>query len=145
MRPALSRLCLVCCCFLITALPACSQEFFLFGGANHKVFLGSLSASKFHKDSILNQFGSFGNPYSATSIWNDYCPYGGEFSIHSPFNEFSAGSNPPVVVDDSGKFYGYFTANRYHPKRTRLKFLVTLLDNHQTIRQNLDALRDELP
>jgi len=33
-----------------------------------------------------------------------------------------------VIVDDDGNFYGYLTANRFHPQRTRIKLYVTLTD-----------------
>ena len=44
-----------------------------------------------------------------------YGTYGSSYNSDSPWNAY--GSNPPVVVDKSGNFYGYFTVNRYKDKR----------------------------
>jgi len=97
---------------LSTALPV----LFIFGGESHKQFLGALNTSKVSPDSIWNEFGEFGNKFSSTSIWNQFGEYGGRFSNFSPFNPYA--SDPPVLVDSTGGFYGYFTANQFHEQRT---------------------------
>ena len=127
----------------ILTVPGLGQTLMLFGGDNHKIYLGSLTSSKFDQDSVWNQFGEHGNPFNTNCIWNDFGPYGGGFSNHSPFNEFA--SNPPVIVDGKGNFYGYFTANRFYNKRTTIEPLLKILDNNKMIRANLDKFRDGMP
>jgi len=127
----------------ILSVPGWGQTLMLFGGDSHKVYLGDLTSSKFDKDSVWNQFGEHGNPFNTNCIWNNFGPYGGEFSNDSPFNEFA--SNPPVIVDVKGNFYGYFTANRFYKKRTTIEPLLKILDNNKMIRANLDKFRDGMP
>jgi HYDIN/CFA65/VesB family protein len=83
----------------------------LFGGRNHGVFLGCYSCNRLDSDSVFNEFGSYGSRFSSTSIWNHFSDYGSKFSSDSACNEFA--SNPPVLVDESGKFYGALTVNRF--------------------------------
>ena len=109
------------CFFPCTAEPA----LYLFGGDNHDVFLGCVNASEYDSKSIWNKYGEYGSRYSSTSIWNDYGEYGGKYSNYSPFNPYA--SNPPAVVDAQGNFYGYLTANKYNPKRTRIQALLQLV------------------
>jgi hypothetical protein len=90
-------------------------ELLIFGGRGHDVFLGCLSCSRFDSDSVLNKFGTYGSQYSSDSIWNRYGTYGGSYGTYSPCNRYS--SNPPVVVDRSGNFYGYLTINPYQRQR----------------------------
>ena len=70
-----------------------SQTLYIYGGEDHDVFLGKLNASK----------------YDSKSIWNEYGTYGSAYSSYSPFNSYA--SYPPVIVDEEGNFYGYFTVN----------------------------------
>ncbi len=86
----------------------------IFGGSNHDVYLGCISCSEYSSDSVFNEYGSYGSEYSTTSIFNEYGQYGGEYSSYSPCNEYA--SNPPVVVDQDGNFYGYLTINEYKSK-----------------------------
>jgi len=102
------------------------SELLLFGGRGHDVFLGCLNCGEFDSASVWNEFGTHGSTFSDVSIWNKFGTYGSEFSDESPWNRF--GQNPPVIVDRSGGFYGYFTANRFFPKRTTIPAFVRLLD-----------------
>ena len=38
------------------------------------------------------------------------------------------GWSAPIIVDKSGRAYGYLSANRYHHNRTRIEVLVQLAD-----------------
>jgi len=91
------------------------EELLIFGGSSHDVFLGCLTCNQFSSDSVLNEFGTYGSSYSAKSIWNEYGQYGGSYGMYSPCNPYA--SNPPVVVDRSGGFYGYLTVNEFHRQR----------------------------
>jgi tetratricopeptide (TPR) repeat protein len=50
----------------------------LFGGLNHKGYLGCLNCSEYVTDSVFNKFVSFGSEFSSGSIWNTYS----EFASH---------------------------------------------------------------
>jgi hypothetical protein len=89
--------------------------------ADDGTYLGSLDPNSFDTDSIFNQFGPYGSQFSQTSIFNQFCPYGGQFSHLSPFNQFT--QTPPKVYVN-GQFSGYLTVNqllnpRVDPKRIR--------------------------
>jgi hypothetical protein len=87
-------------------------ELMLFGGANHTTYLGCLNCSEFASDSILNELGK-GNPFGQT-IFNHFSEYGSRFSTHSACNPFA--TDPPVIVDSNGKYFGRFTLNSLHPQ-----------------------------
>ena len=44
----------------------------VFGGADHRTYLGCLNCSQFAVDSVLNEYGQHGSRYSSESIWNHY-------------------------------------------------------------------------
>jgi hypothetical protein len=98
----------------------------LFGGKNNKQYLGCLSCSEYDTDAITNEYGQYGSRYATNSIWNVYGTYGSQYSQYSWRNPYA--TSPPVVVDESGNFYGYFTENKYLPNRTRINCLVEILD-----------------
>jgi len=123
-----------------TIAQAQTPELLLFGGDDHKTFLGCLNCSPFDSRSICNRFGDYGSPFSSNSIWNRFGHYGSRFSSFSPWNRFA--SDPPVIVDRDGNFYGYFTANRYHLERTKIKFFAIFLDNVDELYEDLDRARD---
>lgn len=105
----------------------------LFGGDNNKQYLGCLNCDEIASDSIFNEYGRYGNKYSATSIWNRYGQYGSSYSQYSPWNAFA--SNPPVIVDEDGNFYGYFTVNEYYPKRTQISWIIRIIEISEKIMQ----------
>ena len=97
---------------LLFGLMGCSEKaqrfaaIAAFGGGAHHVntfdthlafgtFLGRLT-SEADRDSVFNEFGPYGSEFSDTSIWNEFGQYGGEFSEYSPFNEFAA--HPPLLI-----------------------------------------------
>ena len=121
-----------------TNVPAQTAELLLFGGRDHKVFLGCLNCGKYDSGSIWNRYGDHGSRYSDTSIWNKYGTYGSKYNDESPWNRY--GQSPPVIVDRAGNFYGYFTANPYFQNRTTLKSALAIIERHEYIMENLDEV-----
>lgn len=109
-----------------TIASAQNTALLLFGGTDHRTFLGCLNCSPTDSTSVCNQFGSHGSPFSSNSIWNAYGQHGGQFSNTSPFNPYA--SRPPIIVDRNGNSYGHLTANAYASNRTRIGALVALAD-----------------
>ncbi len=97
-----------------TAPPAPAHKLMIFGGQGHQTYLGCLNCSKFATDSVFNEFGSYGSPYSVDSIFNSYGEFGSAYSMYSACNAYA--SDPPVLVDETGSFYGRLTVNRYNPQ-----------------------------
>ena len=84
---------------------------YLFGGEDHKTALGCLTCSKFDVNSVLNEYGMHGSQYSVDSIWNKYSEFGSRYSIYGVCNPYA--SDPPVIVDLNGNYYGRLTTNQY--------------------------------
>lgn len=99
-------------------------ELLLFGGAGHKTFLGCLTCSEYANDSVLNEYGQHGSKYRSESIFNEYGSFGSAYSSFSACSEYA--SDPPVIVDRSGKYYGRLTINQYRDQ-TRLENVVPWL------------------
>jgi hypothetical protein len=95
--------------------PETLSKLMIFGGLDHKTYLGCLNCNEYASDSIFNSYGNSGSPYSSQSIWNHFSEYGSPYSTYSACNPF--GSDPPVIVDQNGTFYGRLTLNEYHPQR----------------------------
>ncbi len=108
------------------------------GGRSHDTFLGCLNCDRFDSTSVCNEYGQFGNVFRPTSIWNPYGP-NSMYSQTSPWNQFAI--YPPVIVDRDGNFYGYFTANTQHDKRTRIR-LYQLLTDAAAQGRDLATIRD---
>lgn len=87
----------------------------IFGGTDHKTYLGCLNCNEYATDSVFNFYGTHGSPYSGESIWNHYGEYGSPYSTYSACNPYA--SDPPVIVDQNGAYYGRLTVNEYHPQR----------------------------
>jgi len=130
---------LVACLTLTSASVHAAPALLLFGGSDHKTFLGCLNCSPTDSVSICNDFGKHGSSFSSQSIWNSFGAYGSTFSSESPWNSFA--SYPPVIVDKEGGFYGYFTSNTLKDKRTNIKALQTLAELGER-GGNLDKVRD---
>jgi hypothetical protein len=75
-----------------------------------KTYLGKLTTNEFDAESIFNEYGTYGSPYSSKSIWNEYGKYGSKYSNESAFNEYA--TKPPIIVFD-GEIIGYLTTNAY--------------------------------
>jgi len=86
----------------------------IFGGSDHKVYLGCLNCSEYSMDSVSNKYGQNGSQYSSESIWNQYGQNGSHYSSEGACNPYA--SDPPVIVDQAGKYYGRLSLNVYHPE-----------------------------
>ena len=101
----------------------------LFGGNDHETFLGCLNCVDTGASSVCNEYGKYGSEYQADSIWNEYGHFGSEYNSQSPWNEYS--NDAPIIVDKDGKSYGYFSVNASHHDRTRIGWLVAILDYYE--------------
>lgn len=84
----------------------------LFGGTDHKTFLGCLNCSATAADSVGNSYGTYGSAYTANSIFNHYGAFGSAYSDSSPCDSYA--TDPPVIVGTDGTFYGRLTLNPYN-------------------------------
>jgi hypothetical protein len=91
-----------------------SAKLMIFGGTNHTVYLGCLNCSEYATDSVKNEYGTHGSAYSQESIFNHFGSYGSPYSSTSACNPYA--SDPPVIVDHGGHYYGRLTLNAYHPQ-----------------------------
>jgi hypothetical protein len=87
----------------------------VFGGTDHKTYLGCLNCNEYASDSLFNSYGSHGSPYQSDSIWNHYSEFGSPYSTYSACNPYA--TDPPVIVDQNGTYYGRLTLNVYHAQR----------------------------
>ena len=98
----------------------------LFGDSDHKTFLGCLNCVSTNPNSVCNEVGKYGSVVALNSIWNEVGTFGSVVSSKSPWNVVS--NNAPIIVDPDGGSYGYFTANVVHRDRTRIDWLIAVLD-----------------
>ncbi len=73
-------------------------------------FLGKLCLNIYDPESILNNYGVYGSPYSAYSINNRYSMYGSQYSSLSPFNPYTI--TPPTIYLRGIKI-GFLSVNQY--------------------------------
>lgn len=139
-RRALSLLALALTTTTAQAQAARGPELLLFGGENHKEFLGCLNCGRYSSGSVCNRYGEHGSRYGDKSIWNRFSDYGSKYSDNSPWNKYA--TNPPVIVDRDGAFYGYFTAARYHGDRTAIKEYRAFLDAVDEVVADLQRASD---
>jgi hypothetical protein len=104
-----------------------TQKIMLFGGDKHKVYLGCLNCSTSASDSVHNKFGPHGSRFASESIWNHFSDYGSKFSDYGVCNRFA--TDPPVIVDQDGAYYGRLTLNRYHAEIGAGKELIDWLNS----------------
>jgi len=90
------------------------HKLMIFGGPDHRTYLGCLSCEETAPDSVLNEFGQYGSPYRPESIWNRSTQFGSASSPYSVCNQFA--TNPPVIVDQQGTAYGRLTLNQSSQK-----------------------------
>lgn len=64
--------------------------------ADDWTYLGILSSNSFLKDSIANEFSTYGSQFNSKSIFNEFGTYGSQFNPKSPWNEFS--SKWPLII-----------------------------------------------
>ncbi len=104
-----------------------THKLMIFGGLGHKTYLGCLSCNEYATDSVFNKYGTHGSEYSNESIFNSYSEYGSAYSNYSACNAYA--TDPPVIVDEEGSFYGRLTTNHYHSQATKEENLLTWLEN----------------
>lgn len=97
--------------FVFALAFAQNPKIMLYGGPDHETYLGCFNCSEYASDSIFNEYSPYGSSYSSTSIFNSYSQYGSAYSAYSPCNEYA--SDPPVLVDEDGNYYGRLTLNTY--------------------------------
>jgi hypothetical protein len=90
-----------------------AHKIMIFGGPDHKTYLGCLSCARSSRESIFNEEGEYGRCVGALSD-NLFCrgPFK-EFGSVGPAHDRSAcgssASDPPVIVDELGAYYGRFS------------------------------------
>jgi hypothetical protein len=114
---------------LTTAALGQNRALLIFGGDGHRTFLGCLNCAKHSPGSVCNAYGTQGSRYQSESIWNPYGTFGSKYSSNSPWNRYS--SSAPIIVDQEGNSYGYFSMNKYHRNRTRIKSFLALFEYHE--------------
>jgi hypothetical protein len=93
-----------------------SHKLMVFGGPGHGTYLGCLNCSEYANDSVFNEYGPHGSAYASASVFNQYSQFGGLYGAYSPCNPHA--SDPPVIVDENGAFYGRLTVNEFHSQAT---------------------------
>ena len=109
-----------------------AAKLMVFGGPGHKTYLGCLSCSSDSSESIFNSYGNYGSAYSSTSISNAYSQYGSPYAAYSACNPYA--SDPPVIVDGAGKYYGRLTVNQYRsdgPPTPELRAWIAAVCEHE--------------
>lgn len=138
----MKRLLLLLAIGMIFISQSFSQTLHLYGGQTHDDYLGCLNCSSYDANSIWNEYGTYGSSFSSESIWNEYGTYGNEYSSYSPWNEYT--STPPVVVDNDGNFYGYFTVNEYKTKRADFELALVIYRYHDLIKDDVSDWHDRI-
>ena len=114
--------------FVATATPMpTTVTLHLLGGSNHDVYLGCLTCSAWHADSVHNEFGQYGSRFSSTSIFNNFGTYGSPYSNESACNTFA--TSPPGVYDEDSAYYGELTLNQYRVDAIRDPAVLDWLQN----------------
>ena len=88
-----------------------SGPLYIFGGADHKTFLGCLTCAETSSNSVFNEYSQFGNSFGSNSLYNSFGNFGSKFGNYSACNGYA--SDPPVVVTAQGEFVGRLTLNTY--------------------------------
>lgn len=86
-----------------------SYKMMIFGGEDHKTYLGCLNCPKGAADSVLTPGGDHGPPNEG--VW-DKAGFGSRGSQYSACSVYA--SDPPVIVDEDGTYLGRLTLNRNH-------------------------------
>ena len=112
--------------------PAChaqtSKKLLVFGGKDHKIFLGCLNCVQTSAKSVCNENGQYGWDLQPDSIWNPNGKFGSDISPTSPWNDL--GQNPPLLKDSDGTTYGYLTTNTLNRKRTPIPWVLNILNSY---------------
>ena len=142
-RFCMKKIIIIALIFITSIFSAFGKELLLFvdNGSQH-VFLGCFSCNPYSDNSIWNEYGDYGSKYSDNSIWNKFGDYGSNFSSYSPWSKFS--NQAPVLVDEDGGFYGYFTCNISKYNRVSPDLMDFLCKNKQYIEENKREIYDKL-
>jgi len=119
-----------------------NAKLLLYGGYKRRRFMGCLNCDKSDESSVWNKSGEFGSETGRYSIWNKSGSYGGKYKEYSPWKKFS--SMPPVILDKNRNFYGEFTIDRFSRTRTRIEWIVWILENEDYVRENFDEIASEI-
>lgn len=92
--------------------PPTPTALLLFGADRNSTFLGCVTCSQFDPDSIWNDAGLHGSPYSSSSIRNPYGTFGGQFGAYSPCNPYLT-TTAPILADNVGTYYGRLSINTF--------------------------------
>ncbi|MFA7359441.1 MAG: hypothetical protein WC139_00245 [Candidatus Kapaibacterium sp.] len=128
--------------FILFSSSLFAQKLMLFGGENHDVYLGCLTCTQYHSESVWNESGIYGTKFNNLSIWSEFSDFGNEFSHLSPWNEYATA--PPKIIDENGVFIGYFTRNPYYKQRTEDEFFIYVLNNFRYISENFSKFVEGL-
>ena len=111
MRAIIPLLCALLVVGLLATV-ASAEAIYIFGGADHKEFLGCLNCSATDAGSLWNDYSNVGirNDYGK---WNPFGQYANPYSSDSACNEYT--NEAPVIVGQSGDYYGKFSVNSYAP------------------------------
>lgn len=120
-----------------STLSALAQALHLYGGRDGDKYLGCLNCNSYDRNSIWNEYGTYGSSYNSESIWNEYGTFGSEYSTYSPWNAYS--SEPPGIYDSEGGFYGYLTANKYFHNRAEFDLAELVCEFYEFIRDDVDG------
>lgn len=113
------------------------DELYLYGGRNQDVYLGCVTCGCYEAQSIWNSVGIYGSKNGAQSIWNEYGIYGSDYSSESAFNENA--TDPPVMKDAAGNFYGYLTLDRFKQGRMENDLFLQVYEHYKEIREDVTA------
>lgn len=76
-------------------------------------YIGNYSDNQYAPNSTSNPYGA-GNPYGANSINNQFGRYGSPFSNQSVNNPYA--TDAPRLYDQNGNYHGKLSSNRYDPE-----------------------------
>ncbi len=113
----------------------------IYGGKNHDQYLGCLDCATDNLKSVWCIFGDYGSTHSDKSIWNEIGIYGSKTSDYSPYNEKA--KYPPLILDESGKSYGYLTINKNNPKRSWDSFVNMISERRDEIVKDIPKYYSE--
>ena len=87
---------------------------YIYAQDSSQQYLGYITHDRYHSESIINEYGSYGSSYGLTSIRNEFSSYGSDFGLFSAYNEFSI--NPPIIYSWNGSYFepeAYLTKNHF--------------------------------
>ena len=91
---------------------------------------------------ILNPSGTSTASTETSTIPNASGTHGSKYGTYSPFS--TSASYPPILVDQSGRFYGYFTANKYKTDRANYGIIDVICENHEKISKDVSGWYDKI-